>query len=324
MAYRPQVGIVNQFGMESVRGTPVSAATRLTASSFQLSKEYTNDFFRRAGHLFPTAGVRHRAWTGGRLDGRLSYEEAHLWWDMYFGTGTSSSPATGATQRVYSVSSTPAGTWKTATGQWGDAVAAREVSYLALASYNRSYTGENISIGGDMIGKAMDTGATLDTVTTTLPEQLVSVADVHYFIDSAHGSIGGTEWTDVFDSTLSLPIHLAAAFAHGSATFSELVEVALDEARLTIHCADTAQSRAIESAMDTDQKPFRFLRINADGEVIASTTPYRDRVDLAVKLETCTEVPGLQNALGLEFVFRIMHSDAWGKAMAMTVINTQS
>ena len=194
MAMRPAVGIVNQYAVESTRGTGVTAAKKLVASSFMMSKQYTNAFYRIPGSIFSTTGVRHRSWSAGNLEGLLSYEEAHLQAAMMFCAPVITDPTTGAYTYTYTFSSTPADTWKAITGQAGDSVAAREVNGLALVSYAINFGNDGISVSGDCIGKSVDTGATLDTLTTTLAEQPVSMADVHCYIDTTSGGLGTTEW----------------------------------------------------------------------------------------------------------------------------------
>lgn len=324
MPMRPAVGIVQQYGVEITRGTGVTAAKKLVASAFMLNKQQTNAFYRTPGNVFSTTGVRHRAWSGGSLTGMLSYEEGDLQLAMMFGAPVTSNPATGAYTKTFTVGSTPQNTWKSITGQRGDSVAAREVNMLSLVSYGIDFSGEQAGVSGDCIGKAVDTAASLDSLTTTLPEQMVSIADVHYYIDSTHGALGTTEWLQVFESSIAFPANKSAAFVQGNATIEELVETAMEDARLTIRCANTAQARAIEDAMDTDQKPFRYVRINADGDVIAGAVPYRWRGNFAVKLESCTDIPDIQSAYGLEFVFRIMHSADMGRACDFAITNTQS
>jgi hypothetical protein len=325
MAMRPAVGIVNQYAVETTRGTGVTAAKKLVASFFRMSKEYANSFFRIPGSIFPTTGVRHRAWSSGRLEGILSYEEAHLQLAMMFVDSVITTPNGTARTHTFTVPSTPGGSWRSITGQAGDAVAAREVNYLSLASYGIEFGGDTIGVSGDCVGKAVDTGATLDTLTTTLPEQPVSGSDVHYYIDAASANLGTTEWLQVFEASLSFPTNKSPAFVQGASSFEELVETAMEDARLVIRCADTTQARAIETAMDTDQKPFRYIRINADGDTITgSTSPYRWRGNFAVKLESCTDIPDVQAVYGLEFTFKIMHSAEMTRACDFAVTNTQT
>lgn len=326
MAYRPSVGIVTQYGVESTRGTGVTAAKKLTASGFVFGKQYGNRFYRAPGGIFPTSGVRDRSWATGALNGQISYEEAHLFLAMMFGTPTTTNPATGAYTHTINVLQSPGNTFRTLTGQRGDTVAAEEVNYLALTSLSERFgSGEGAiaEVSGDIIARAVDSGATLDTVTTVLPEQLCSIADVRYYLDTTPGGLGGTEWTDVFESELTFGANKAPAFAHGSNTFAELVETALEEARFVVRCANSTQSRGIESAMDTDQKPFRYLRRDITGDVIASAVPYRYRSNFALKLESCAPIDDIQSSFGQEFTFRIMYSPDMTRAADFAVTNTQ-
>jgi hypothetical protein len=322
---RPAAGIVDQYAFESTRYTGTAAVKKFAAMRFMFTPQTQADFFRRAGSLFPTAGVGHRAWSAGRGDGILSYEEAPLLIASYFAPATITNPATGAYQWAFSPSSTPADLFKTMTMKRGDSTAAWSVVGAAVTSLNLDFGTDRIGVTCDVVGKAVDNTATLDAVTTTIPEAPVSIADVKWYIDTAPGSLGGTQWTKVLSATLSLPTNKQPRFVQdGTPTFDDLIETPMEDARLTIRAENGSQARGIYDACYTDSRPFRFIRCNADGDIIASTTSQRFRGDFAVKLESVNEIDNVQETYALEFNFRIMHNDTWGKALAFTGINTQS
>jgi len=326
MATNPSVGVVNQYGAETTRGTGVTAAKKWAAASMTFSPQTQSDFFRRAGSLFPTSAVGHRSWSAGALDGRASYNELHTFLAMYRGHETVTNPEAGAYlwPTIFGASANDG--FKTITGQRGSSQAAWEVNYLALASLSMSFGLDSITIGGDVVGRSIDNSATLDTVTTEIAPAQISIADLKWFIDTTSGGLGTTQWNTVMEAELSLPTNKAARFVqNGTATFDELVETAMEDGRLTIRAQNDTQSRAIMDAMYVDSRPIRYIRFNADGEIIVGSTVQRLRGNFAVALESVTEIADLQGTTyGLEFNFRIMYSTTWGRAGDMSVTNNQA
>lgn len=323
---RPSVGITNQIGVESTYGTGVSAAKRLSSTSIMFSPENMTQFYRAAGKIYPTTGVRHREWSTGSFNGILSYNEIIYVLAGLFGHGTVTQPEVGSYSWPFTPSALAADTIKTFTVQRGDATAAQEVNGGSFTSLTIDFSNDGINISGDFLGRNLDNAASLDTVTATIAESPVSMSDVDVFIDTTSAGLGTTKWTDVMSCSLTIPSKITPKFVLNTTSKSihELVQTQLEEARIVVRAEYNAQSRAIHDAMMTDSLPFRFIRIIAIGDIVTLATPQKFQVNAAVKLESVTELEDIGGIYGYEYTFRLVYNETFTRALDFTVVNAIS
>lgn len=305
MAARPDVLIAPQLGLESTHGTNVTCATKLSDIGVEFMREMVTQFFRKFGAKYATAGVKHHEHTVGRYEGILGYNSI-LWpLSSIFGVSIGSQiGVTGAYPWTSSPNTSALDPWKSYTMQIGDASAADEIAYAAFASLTIEFGEDTITISGDILGDTIDSSVSLDTVTVNVPSEIVSVADLKWYVDSAYGSIGTTEWTDVLRATLTIPMKLVVKRVHGRTGLRDLVEVAVEQTMLSITAEYNSQTRTFLDAQRADTLPVRYIQGKAIGENIGLSADYTFKANHAVKLEKCQAVRNLQGVYGYQFDYR--------------------
>lgn len=324
MADRPDVGIVTQAGLETTHGTNVTCAKRFLDLSIYFDPELLTQFYRAFGYRWATAGVKHREWSVGRLETDVvGYNSIVYALAMLFGHGTVTT-ASGASTWPFAAGAAAGDAYKSLTVQNGDAEAAYEVAFATLLNLSMQFSEGGISMSGDMIGRAMDTAVTPDTVTDTVDQVPISFTDLTFYIDNTFAGLGTTIWTHVFEANVSIPNLRQPTFVLNASvqSFSDLVDIAAENGTLQIVAAYNAQTRAFVDAQKADTLPARYIQIKAIGEIITGAVTYSVTLSFAVKLESCKPRRNVQGVYAWELNYRIMHTETFPGAIGGTVINT--
>lgn len=321
---RPATNIVNQLGVETVYGTGVNAAKKLVSTGFDFSPEAQTRWFRRPGSKYLTSGVKNREWTLGSFNGILSFNEIVYILAGLFGHGTVTQiGATGAYTWPIAPNPASADSWKSYTLQKGDAAAAEEVNGGAFRSLTIDFAEESIDISGDLIGRTIDDTVSLDTVTDEINESPAAVSDIDWYINDTYAAIGTTQWIDVFSASFSIPSRLSPKVVQNTTfkSIRELVEVAIEDLRLTIRAENNAQTRSILTAIKADSLPFRFIQCKIIGDNIGVGADYTFKQNMAVKYESDRNIDDLQSTYAKEINFRCLYNETMNRALEFTIIN---
>lgn len=323
---RPDVNIVSQYGFQSALGTGVTAATLTTSDSVTFDAEWQEQWYRQPGNKFTTVGVTHRRWTRGVREGLLDYNHYPAILASMFGHGTIVNSA-GSSSYPISVNSRTANSPKYISYQSGDATAARGADDCMHTGLSVTFGENEINYSSPFIGRAMNNADTLDTVSRTLTQQPVSIADLDWYLDSTYGGIGMTKITDVVSGGFEIPDIAVPKFVQNTTypSWSELVEQAVEGATVRFVTEYNAQARALYDAFNVDVKPTRYLQIRAQGELISGAIYHLIKHNFAVKPEKPVERRAPSGGIyGYEFPFRVVDDATMGRGMEATIINTTS
>jgi len=322
---RPDTGIVCQYGAESTAGTPVTAAKRLSSMMFEFGREGTQTFYRAAGNKYPTAGVRHREWATGRFYGIGDYNHLSIAFALLVGHGTITNPTTGVYSWPFAPNTATADTPKTATVQIGDASAAQKVAHAQATGITINFNEDSIDVDAPIIARAIDNASSLDTVSSTIAEAPMSVADINWYIDSTYGGIGTTAWARVKSGSFTLGDRVAPTFNQNTSqtSFAELIEQAVEGATLSVVTEYDSQSRALYDALNVDSLPVRYIQVKVTGDALGGGNNQLFKLNVAVKLESATPQRSVAGGVyGYTFNFRVLHDSTMGRAWEATVVNS--
>lgn len=329
---RPDVNFVNQLGLETTAGTNVTAGKRLTSIGWELSRDGTYRFYRHPGNKYARTGVRHRRWSVGPYTGILDYNHAPYPLASICGhSGTPTTVDTSGKRWLFQPNPSTADASKHYTMQQGDSTAAEEAAYGTFTGINIDFgEGEDggIDIGGDVMAQAIDGSVSLDSVSATITDAPVSIADLDWYVDSTYAGIGTTKLTDVLRATLNIPSKLGPKFVQNTSygSFRELVEGALEDAQLTITAENNSQTRALIDAMDTDSLPVRYFQCKALGNVIGATTQQEQfKGNFACKLAGAPRtIRNVQRVMAYELPLKLVDDATMGRPFEFDIINTLS
>lgn len=323
---RPDVNIVCQYGPEVTAGVPVAAVKRLSSMGIEFGDAGTSGFFRVAGNKYPTVGVRHRAWSTGRLYGIGDYNHVQLAFSLLVGHGTITTPFAGVYSWPFAPNTSTADSPKTATVACGDSTAAQKVAHAQATGLTVSYNEDSIDVEAPIIARAIDNAASLDAVTSTLAEAPMSVADINWYIDPTYGAVGTTAWARVKSGTFTIPDRVAPTFNQNTTqtSFAELIEGAVEAAELRIVTEYDSQSRALYDALNVDSLPVRYVQTKVQGDPLGGGNNQLFKTNYAVKLIPEATAPrrGIAGGVyGYEFAFRVIHDPTMGRAWEATIVN---
>lgn len=212
----------------------------------------------------------------------------------------------------------------TATGA-GDLTVAANVYTVtfkrALASAPRALTGTftgltpsgSIALAAGVVGAA----PTLIAPTPILPTQL------SVYADATSGGLGTTKLTRAFSGKFSYGNRFGTVWPVNASvpSFDGYVELK-PTATFSVQLAADDDGMSYLSRMRTGAT--QFIRLEAVGDIIAGTYPYRMRIDLACKVGDMMAYSDTDGIYMVEVPFAIVQDAGWGKAFEISVQSTIS
>lgn len=161
-----------QIGAETTAGTGVSASKKLFATLLGPIKGNVPVIqVEGAGSQDPVAAYVGHEWSSMAINGAMSYNDLSYLLGMHLQAGTP-----GATF-VFAPNSLGANTLKTMSIERGSSVRAEKAYYCFCPDLQLRFTLRECSVGGQIVGRARQEGATLTTTPTVIPPSPVGVKD---------------------------------------------------------------------------------------------------------------------------------------------------
>lgn len=336
-----------QIGLEATPGTAVPANKSLGSLAFALSPSVETNTFRPKGMKYPTIVNPNKEWAEGDLEGTPTYDEVVYPLSSVFTSAVvtqimDGATATDAYRWVFSPASQGADNPRTFTVQSGDAAQAEQVAHVLVTDFNLDFSRDESAMGGSAIGQRLDKDATLTAGATPVVPDLVPIqpgqvcvylADTHDALDSvatpgtsdpanrqgnllhANPSVGG-RYNPVWYLNCSLE------------SFATFVET--PEPDFAVDYLVEADDNGMAFLDQFRAGQTKFLRIEAEGPVIASTADfpgltadvrYLLRWDFAVKVDEPGDMSDEDGVYAINPTLTVVHDATWGKATEVTVVN---
>lgn len=317
-----------QIGVETTPGTGVAATKRLSSISIEPSVSVEKDNFRPIGQKFQALSTLGKEWVEAGITGRATYSELQYVLSSVVNTPVITTPdaagAPTARQWVFSPSSRADDVAKTFTVEHGSGVRADRFTYGLVTEMGMSFSRDSIEVSGSMMGRALEDSIVMTaTGVTALPLVPIIPTQVSVYLDSSFAALGTTKLTRLISGDFSLGGRYGPVWVLDAAnpSFVNHVETEPDlTATLTLQ-ADSQGMGLLDRLRDGET---RFLRIEAIGGVIASTTKYRFTLDLAVKISDTGGFSDSDGVYAIEFTALGVHDPLWDKAFQITLVNTQA
>jgi hypothetical protein len=158
-----------------------------------------------------------------------------------------------------------------------------------------------------------------------IAEAPISGGEVSVYVDSTAGGLGGTKLTDAYSASFDLSGKYTPKWVLDASlpSFKEFAGLPVTP-QLVVEAENNAQTRALFDAVNANNLPFRYTRVEAVGPNIGSGADYKFTSDFACKLNDAEEVEDREGTYGFRFVWDVMFDPAWGKAFQMVLVNTLS
>lgn len=327
MAERSSLNQVVQIGVETTPGTGVAANKRLQSISIEPSPSTELDVFRPSGQKFNALSSLSKEWTEAAVTGRATYSEIIYLLSSILNTGVITSPdatnAPTARKWVFSPSSTADDVPKTFTIEHGSSVRADKFTYGLMTEMGMAFSRDTVEVTGSLMGRAMTDNIVMTASPTVIPLVPVLPTQVSVYLDNAAASLGTTKLTRALTAEWSMGSRFGPLWVLDAANPSYVthIETAPDLSASLMLEADAQGMALLDTLRAGDTK---FLRVEAIGTTIGGAIKHTLTVDLAVKV---SDMGGFSDADGVyaaEFSFTGVHDGTWGKAMEVSVTNTQT
>ena len=298
MAERTTITNGVQIGVEVTPGTAVPADKKLLSASINLGGAGDVNVIRGSGSKFPAIASLGKDFAEGDIEGAPTYTELAYFLAGLLGTPTITTPVGATDARLWTwpihVSAVQEG--KTFTVEQGSAVQAERSVGLAVTGLGIDYSRDELSLSGDVLGQAFQTGHTLTGSPTELALVPILPKEIDVYLDTTIGALGTTKLLRALTASWNIGDRFGALWPLNSALPSYATTFETEpssEINLTLE-AD-AVGMGLYSVLRTGVS--RFLRIQAlSGTEIEAGFPYRLRFDGAVKV---TDVPDMSDEDGI-------------------------
>jgi hypothetical protein len=314
-----------QLGVESTSGTAVAANKLLQSMDIIPTASVGVDIYRPQGLKYPTVAVAGQDMVAGRVTGKPTYTELIYPFSSLFGAATITGPnGDGAYTHVYNPASAAADAFKSYTIERGSAAGAEKWAFGLFAAFGLTFDRRTADITGAMIGQAITTGITMTATPTAIPLIPISPKDFSVFADTTSAGLGTTKLTRL----------LRGNFAFGQSKYNPLwvvdqaqtsfVSVVEDTPAATFSILVEADAQGTGFLANVRAGDTRFVRIIATGPLIAGASNYKLTMDMAAKFGTPREFTNENGVYAIEYPWSPVHDATWGKALVVTLINTQA
>lgn len=314
-----------QLGWETTYGTAATVAKRLLSLSMDFDKQGTRNRNFAQGYNFPSSTTKGKDWTEASLGGALVFDELIVPLSMAFGTVSpvAQTPAT-AYKWTWTLPLSGDITPKSATLERGDTNTAESVNGAILRELGFTWDRDGFEISGTMMGQKMNHLATLTTTgITSYPQVPLDPAGIGVWIDTTSAGLGTTRMLRVFDGGLSLGNLYAGIWPLNElkTSFDGLVGLQPESETTMGIMADTT-GKALLTNLDAGDR--RFLRWKVTGPQIgAGPAVYTFQIDMAIEVIDVDAEGDDDGIYAIPLTFAPMADETWGKAIEISVINTQ-
>jgi hypothetical protein len=197
---------VAQWGKEATPGTGVAATVAFDTFAVMDGIESDARELRPQGYKAPSLSQLTREWTGFDVSGWPSYTADVYLLSQLLGAATIGSVGNASKEWLFTDDGVTETSPVTFTMERGSAVRAAKWNYGCLTDYGLKWKRSDVTIGGKGVGQKFQ-----DAITLTSSGSIARVAstpvgpgDLNVYIDPASGSLGSTQYTQVFDVDFGL------------------------------------------------------------------------------------------------------------------------
>lgn len=312
---------LTQIGVEVTPGTGVAATKRMTALSIEPGIRADVKTYRPTGYKFATVASLAKEWTEASLSGPLTYTEIIYVLSSLLKTVT----PTGTTAKVWTFAptSTATDTRKTYTVEHGSGERGMKFVHGLVTGLTMNFSREECTLTGTMLGKALQDNTALTSLTSAAEVPLLPVMPTQvqiYLADTAAGLAGATALSRAFAGGFTLENTSGAVFPlNASSSFAATVDT---EPRASGRLKAAVDSEGMALLTNLRAGSTKFMRIKAQGDLIAGSDYNTLQVDMATKVSNVQQFSDEQGVYAVEWEFALVHDSTYGKALEIAVTNT--
>jgi hypothetical protein len=329
MANRMAVNQKVQLGVESTPGTGVAGTKLLEMFNWMPGVEADVKSFPPTGFKYPTEQIEDKEWSSWAFDGNMDYNGIVYPIASVFGAPTITAHGGSATAKdwAFTPPSTGATAVQTYSLEQGDSVRAHKTYYSLFTDwgYKINRNGAEFSTTGTLIAQLLQDGSTMTSSPTAIALAPAASKHVSIYLDTASGSLGGTQFPG---NILSFDYSFASAYSvfwsidRSTTSWKKHVDI---RPTTTINMLVEADSNGMALLTYLQSQATYFMRVDAQGSQIAtdgpSTVLNEFAHDMAVKWGKPAKFSDDQGLFAIGFSGTVVHDPTWNAAQKLKLTN---
>lgn len=329
MAERSTISQSAQIGVETTPGTAVAASKRLGSMGFSFGPKVDIKKLLPAGQKYASLQILGKEWTEAGIEGLAVYPELPYAYASCVNTPTitqimDGAVPTGAYRYVFTSNTFGDDAPKTFTIEQGSGVRAHRMANAIFTEYTWEWSREEISLGGTVLGRAIEDGVTLTASPTSLPQVPVRPSELSVYLDTTSGALGTTKLLRALKGEFNISDRFSPLWVVDAAqpSFAAVIEVEPTVEFKVTQEADAAGMASLEAMRNGSN---RYLRLQGVGPVIYTATLPIDNKKHQVTIDMCGQVSDVSElgdedgVYGVTWTFTANHDPSWGAGKAFTI-----
>jgi hypothetical protein len=310
-----------QIGVESTAGEAVAANKKLLSTSITPVPKVETKPFRAMGNKYASFSTLNKEWAGLNIEGAPTYNEiVYLLSSLLHYAAPAQQETTAAYKWTFVSNTSASDVGKTFTIEQGDATNAWRVVGAKISGLTFRFSRNDISVNGNGVGMAFETGKTLTASPTALSPVPILPTHVKFrMADTQAALAGATALTNSFSMEYSLTDKFGLAWAIGQNP--EAVEGEPSASGRIVVATDAAGMGLITALRNATTKWFR---IEATGDTIEGAYKHKLTIDFPAQIDNVNDPTDLDNVYTVEFGLLPIHDATWGKSVNIEVITNVS
>ncbi len=314
-----------QIGPEAEAGTADSAD--ILVQTFNITPGIKHDvkLFTPTGQKFATLAMPGKEWTESKIDGEQDYNELTYLLSSLLVLDT---PAQQGATAAYKWEIAPAhnqpDTIETFTVQRGDSNDAEEFTYGTVTNLTLTYTRDECSLSGSMIGQEIDLAGTMDAAPTALDIVPVLPKDVCVYVGDTFAGISATPLKRVIKAELAITGRHKPNWAL-LCTENSFVSTIEGDSKVQLKLLMQADAEGVALMTNMRAGSAMFVRVQATSDALAATGyPYSLTHEMAGFVTNVSEFRDEDGVYALEWTLDAKYDPTWTHAFMTTLVNKVS
>lgn len=301
---------------EATPGTSGAATRLLSALSISPGINAEIDVFKPMGQKYMTVAALGKEWTEAPLEGKPTYNEINypLSSVITTPTPTSSTADTAAWTWTYTPNSSGADTPKTFTVEFGSTERAANFAYGIVKDLTIPFSRSEVSLTGNMFGRAITDGITLSTAATRVDIVPVLPKQGSVYLDTSSTALGTTRLVRVLSGELRIQNRFDPLWVVNDQNASFVTHVEIDPT-VELDLLEEADSSGMANLTAMRAGTRSFIRVEFLGTAIStSTDTHLFRIDLAGKITNVAPFEDADGVYAVKWTWTADGGSTWGQA----------
>lgn len=324
MTERASVYQALQIGLESEAGTPDDADILLQSISLDPAIKSNVKIFKPVGQKFNTFAMPGKEWTELKIGGYATYDELLL---LLSSALVLVEPTADGDAKLWTLA--PANSEEDAvatfTVQQGNSDQAHEIAYCMVTDLSLTFSRDEVTVGGTMIGTALDETGTMDATPGSLAAVPILPKDVCVYLADTQAELDAA---DELERALRVSVNMSNLKAPiwsllcTSASWSGVVETA---PKIEVKLLMAADAVGIALLDHLRAGTSQFMRIAAESDVEAATgKTYTFNLDMALLVSNVSDFHDEDGLFALEWTFEVEYDPTWTYAIEAIIRNAMA